>query len=460
MLELDRDTRDALFRRLGEILERHVATLRERPIAPRDYAAQTFDFATPIEPHELLERVAHELEHGQVHTGHPAYFGLFNPAPAALSIIADALVAAFNPQLATRSHAPFAVDIEDQLLRAFAGRFGFAEGEGAFTSGGAEANTTALLAALTTAFPEVSERGVRALSGDPCLYVSAEAHPTIARAARVAGLGSAAVRVIPCDARLRMKTGALREAIARDRKAGALPFMIVATAGTTSAGTIDPLDELADLAERASLWLHVDAAWGGMLALIPELAGALGPIGRADSITFDPHKALSIPMGAGMVLLRRPGVLASVFADRAGYMPRNASRDPYARSMQWSRRFIGLKLFCALAAEGWDGYAATLRGLVALADRLREGLRASGWILLNETPLPLVCFVDRDRRDGRFLDAIARAVIASGGGWISMTRLSNGERALRACVNNHRTEARDIDRLVAALDEARANVSC
>ncbi len=454
MLELDRETRDALFRRLGELLEGYVSTLRERPIAPSPRAIAEHDFATPIEPRALLEYVARELADGQVHTGHPGYFGLFNPAPAALTIVADALVAALNPQLATRSHAPFAVAIEEQLVRAVAGRFGYRESEGVFTSGGAEANTTALLAALYTAHPEVFERGVRALPGDPRVYVSSEAHPTIARAARVAGLGAAAVCVVPCDARGVIKTHALREAIGSDRKDGRVPLMIVGTAGTTSAGAIDPLAELADVAEKFSLWLHVDAAWGGLLALIPEHAVELGPIARADSITFDPHKAMSVPMGAGMYLSRRCGVLATVFADRAGYMPRDASRDPYARSMQWSRRFAGLKLFCALAAAGWEGYAVSLRKLVALADRLREGLRRDGWMVVNETPLPLVCFVDRERRDGRFLDAMARAAIADGC-WISMTRLASGEKVLRACVNNHRTEERDIDRLLAALHRAR-----
>lgn len=456
MLDLDRSTRDDLHRRLAEILEEHVATLRDRPIAPRSDPAP-FDLSAPIAPRELLERVARELAAGQVHNGHPGYFGLFNPAPAALAIVGDALVAAFNPQLATRGHAPFAVAIEEQLLASFGAKFGYAESEGTFTSGGAEANTTALLVALATTFPEVIERGVRALPGDPVLYASAEAHPTVTRAARVAGLGSRAVRVIPCDARLRLKTSALREALARDRREGALPFMIVATAGTTSAGTIDPLAELADLAEQSSMWLHVDAAWGGMLALIPELAPLLGPIARADSLTFDPHKALSVPMGAGMYLSRRLGALAATFTERAGYMPRNAARDPYARSLQWSRRFIGLKLLLPLAAAGWQGYAATLRGYCALADRLREALVASRWVVANETPLPIVCFVDRERRDGKFLDGVARSVIADGAAWISMTRLATGERVLRACVNNHRTETGDVDRLVAALDRARAS---
>jgi glutamate/tyrosine decarboxylase-like PLP-dependent enzyme len=139
-------------------------------------------------------------------------------------------------------------------------------------------------------------------------------------------------------------------------------------------------------------------------------------------------------------------------------MPRNASRDPYARSMQWSRRFTGLPLFCALAAAGFDGYARELRELCRLADHLRDGLRAAGWQIVNDTPLPLVCFVDGARRDGKFLDAVARSVIASNGGWISMTRLANGERVLRACVNNHRTEDRDIDRLIEALGAARESL--
>jgi glutamate/tyrosine decarboxylase-like PLP-dependent enzyme len=308
-------------------------------------------------------------------------------------------------------------------------------------------------------FPEVENRGIRSLAGNPTLYTSSEAHPTIARAARAAGLGREAVRVIPADARLRMKPGALRDAIARDRAVGALPFLIVATAGTTAAGTIDPLAEIARVAERERCWLHVDAAWGGLAALVPELAHALDGCARADSITFDPHKAMSVPLSAGAYLSRRRGALERAFHDRAGYMPRDASRDPYARSMIWSRRFTGLRVLLPLAALGWEGYAASLRTQVALADRLRERLRVGGWRIVNDTPLPVVCFVDDTRSDGagaRFLESVARATIESRGGWLSVVRFSHGGRALRACVNNHRTRAEDIDRLAASLDVARS----
>jgi glutamate/tyrosine decarboxylase-like PLP-dependent enzyme len=466
MLDLDRETRDALWRRFGELLETHADALRDAPIVPsREVASDPerelgldLDLASPRDPRELVDTVAAALERGIVHPDHPRYFGLFNPAPAALAVIADALVSAYNPQLATRGHAPWPVAVEERLIRALGERFGFApdEARGTFTSGGGEANATALLCALASAFPDVGERGVRSLPGDPKVYVSAEGHATIARAARMAGLGADAVRTIPADARLRMKTAALREAIGKDRANGARPFLVVATAGTTSAGTIDPIAEIATVAERERCWLHVDAAWGGLAALVPELRSAIEGVERADSITFDPHKVMSAPMGTGAYLTRRAGVLERVFADRTGYMPKDGSSDPYARSMQWSRRFLGLRVLLPLAAEGWDGYAASLGKQVALADRLRARLRASRWTVVNDTPLPVVCFVDEARADGRFLDAVAREVIASGGGWISVPRLSTGARALRACVNNHRTEDRDIDRLVAALDQARA----
>lgn len=462
ILDHDRATRDALWRRAGELIEAHISRVCDDPDAPivpeRHLPSAHGLLDAPIEPLALLERVAAALESGIVHVDHPRYFGLFNPAPAPLAVLGDALASAFNPQLATRGHAPWPVSVEESLLRELGARFGWAPEStfGAFASGGAEANATALHCALAAAFPELGEAGLRSLRGEPRAYISAEGHATIARAARLAGLGAGAVRVIPADSRQRMKTEALRDALARDRAAGAVPFLVVATAGTTASGAIDPIAEIAAVAERERCWLHVDAAWGGLAALVPELRPVLDGVARADSITFDAHKVMSAPMGTGTVLVRRPGVLERVFADPTGYMPRDGSSDPYARSMQWSRRFLGLRVLLPLAAIGWDGYAASLLRQVRLADRLRERLREDGWKIVNDTPLPIVCFVD-SRGDGsrRVLDAIARAVIASAGGWISVPRLASGESVLRACVNSHRTEERDIDQLVAALDVAR-----
>ncbi len=474
VLDLDPATHGEVWRRIAELLSTHASRIAGDPNAPivptRPHDALLAEVAAldlggsrpggPVEVRGLVEELARALEEGIVPTDHPRYFGLFNPAPADLAVVADALVSGFNAQLATCSHAPWPVAVEDRLIGALGERFGWpsAETRGAFTSGGGEANMTALVCALVATFPDTSERGVRALPGEPLVYTSAEGHATIARAARVAGLGRAAVRTIPSDAHQRMKPDALRRAIAEDRARGGLPFLIVATAGTTTSGAIDPLVEIARISEQERCWMHVDAAWGGLAALVPELRPALDGIARAHSITFDAHKILSAPIGTGTFLTRCDGVLERVFADRPGYMPRDGTRDPYARSMQWSRRFMGLRVLLPLMAIGWEGYATSLRRQVRLADRLRDALRAGAWTIVNETPLPIVCFVDGkgpSHGDGRFLEAVARAVIASAGGWISVPRFANGARALRACVNNHRTEDRDVDRLVSALEAAR-----
>jgi len=474
VLHLDDDARASTWRRLVELLEDHAQRVAcdDAPIVPSRSpdeiarAVERFDFdsVAPRDPVAALLDLARELEEGTVHTDHPRYFGLFNPAAATLGVIADALASGFNSQLATRDHAPFPVAVEERLIGELGATFGWKRDGtyGSFTSGGGEANATALHCALARAFPEVGEKGVRALAGEPRLYVSAEGHATIGRAARLAGLGSSAVRVVPADGAQRMKTSALREAIASDRARGALPFLIAATAGTTSTGAIDPLREIATLAERERCWLHVDAAWGGLAALVPELRSALDGIERADSITFDAHKVMSAPMGTGTFLTRHDEILDRAFGARTGYMPRRAKRDPYARSMAWSRRFLGARVLLPLATVGWSGYAESLRRQVRLARRLRDALEADGWRIVSDTPLPIVGFVDGRARSGgaaQSLESIARSVIASGAGWISVPRLSSGARVLRACINNHRTEEGDVDRLVLALGRARSAVA-
>lgn len=457
--------RRAALARACELIDRYAETVADRPVAPpadpetvRNYLEEV-SFDEPLAPEEAVEHLARGLDRFGVHVAHRRYFGLFNPAPATVSIAADALVAAHNPQMATWSHCPFGVEVERRLARAFAGRLGFEENqvEGAFASGGAEANHTALQVALHRAFPEVGVEGLLALAKRPTLYVSVEAHHSLHKAARVSGLGEAAVRPVPVDGGLRMRPEALRELIADDRAAGRAPFLVVATAGTTSAGVIDPLGAVAGVAAAEGLWYHVDAAWGGAAALLPELAGCLAGIERADSITIDAHKWLSVPMGAGLFLTRRPGALAATFRTRTAYMPRpvEGAPDPYAHSMQWSRRFIGAKLYLALAVAGWDGYAEALGHQVAMGERLRRQLPRRRWTVVNRTPLPIVCFVDPEL-DGRRLPMIAAWIQSKGRAWISSTRLDGRVTALRACITNAGTGPEDIDALVAELDRARA----
>ena len=230
--------------------------------------------------------------------------------------------------------------------------------------------------------------------------------------------------------------------------------MIVGTAGTTNAGIVDPLTELAAVAAREKLWLHVDAAWGGAAALVPELKPLLNGIEQADSITFDAHKWLSVPMGAGMYLTRHKDILKRTFYTPTQYMPREAAAlnvpDPHLYTMQWSRRFTGLKLFLSLLAAGWDGYEDALRHQTAMGDLLRRRLRESDWTIDNDTPLPVVCFSSAEVDPHE----IAMRVVGSGDAWISTTLL-RGKPVLRACITNYRTEPQDIEALLSALEQAR-----
>ena len=464
-------TRADLWRRLIEVIEDYLTKVDSTRVAPeldvekiRGVLAGR-DFAEPMGAVEALDFVADAMWRFQVHTGSPRYFGLFNPASATMGIAADAMVAAFNPQLAAWSHSPFAAEVERHLVRAFGQKFGYdlSVADGAFTSGGSEANHTALLTALASAFPDFGEGGLRALAAQPVFYISSQGHHSFLKAARASGLGAAAVREIPVDDDLRLDVGALADRVKRDRAEGFRPFMIVATAGTTGAGVIDPVGELAEIASREGAWFHVDAAWGGAAAFVPELRAALDGIEKADSITFDAHKWLSAPMGAGLYLTRHPEILKRTFGVATSYMPRDAAGlevvDQFTHSIQWSRRFIGLKVFMSLLVAGWDGYAEVIRHQTAMGDRLRQGLRDSGWGVVNRTPLPVVCFVDRALWEGasaEYLEAVCKSVVASGEAWLSVARIGDDDRTvLRACVTSYLTNAVDVNALIDSLNRAR-----
>jgi glutamate/tyrosine decarboxylase-like PLP-dependent enzyme len=470
---LEPPLREEVWRQLIGAIEAYAREVDAGRVAPElavdKIRAQLapFDFSTPVAPAQALDFAVQNLRRYQVHTPHARYYGLFNPAPTTMGIAADTLVAAFNPQLAAWSHSPFLVEIEHHLLRALGARFGYdpATLDGTFTSGGMEANHTAVLTALEHAFPSFGQLGLRSLPAQPVLYASTEAHHSFWKAARLCGLGTDAVRSVPVDAELGMDVRALAEQIAADRRAGLLPFLAVATFGTTNAGSLDPIEPVAEIARREGLWFHIDAAWGGAAALVPELRSRLQGSERADSITFDAHKLLSVPMGAGIYLTRHRDILDRTFRIAAAYMPREATGmdvvDPCMHSMQWSRRAIGLKVFLSLAVAGWEGYAASIRHMIAMGEHLRETLDAAGWEVVNPTPLPIACFVDRRHPAGRtaaYVDAIALSVVASGQAWISTTRLPGPTPVLRACITNYRTGPEDIRELAASLSRARERV--
>lgn len=431
------------------------------PAALRQALAERFTFADGIPLPLLADELTGMLRKGLVHVTHPRYFGLFNPSVREAAVLGDALAALYNPQLAVWSHAPVVQELERLTLATLARQLGYDPETMAahFASGGAEANLAGVLAALASRCPGAAEHGLRGLAREPRIYVSAESHHSFLKIARMCGLGTAAVREVPVTAALAMDVGALEAMLTADRDAGRHPVLIVATAGTTSAGVIDPLAEVADLAARYDTWFHCDAAWGGGAAMSPRLRPLLAGIERADSITWDAHKWLSVPMGAGMFFTRHPEAVGRAFGVASTYMPPAAStitEDPHLVTPQWSRRAIGLKVFAALAELGLPGYAALVEHQAAMGEALRDRLRDAGWMVVNETALPVVCFTHADITAGRTTaSAVRDAVYARGSAWVSAVRLAGGPPVLRACITSYQTTAEDLDVLVHELEAAR-----
>lgn len=443
--------------------------VRSLPVTPtlsrQDIAAQLarYDFAAPHALTEVAADVEQLLAHGTVHATHPRYFGLFNPTSHAAGVLADAIAALYNPQTGAWWHAPAANEIERATLAWFTRRAGWdpADTTAVFTTGGAEANLMGILLALTRRFPGYAEAGARALPGPPVFYASDQAHDSLVKIAHATGLGRSALGRIASDAHQRLDVAQLSGRIAADRAAGRAPFLVVATAGTTAAGAIDPLGAIAELCQRSGLSLHVDAAWGGTALLSDRLAPHLAGIARADSITWDAHKTLPVPMGAGMFFARGRAATGPAFEVHTAYIPdaEPGTIDLYQHSPQWSRRFIGLKVFLTLAELGASGVARMIEHQAAMADLLRTELTAAGWTLENDSPLPVVCFSHPSLATADRVTRLVADVVARGDVWLSEVRRINGRRTLRACITHADTTADDVRALVAAVQRGLAELA-
>ncbi|HEX5461272.1 MAG TPA: pyridoxal-dependent decarboxylase [Steroidobacteraceae bacterium] len=450
--------------RVEDRLTRALAAAAERvlrgPVMPdidmtelrRELAA--CDFAQPRPLEELIDWAIGRLEHGTVHMTHPRYFGLFNPPSNFPSQCADRISGAFNPQLASSGSSPAPVAIEQHVIRAFAGRAGLpADAAGHFTTSGSEANYTALVCALTHASPRFADEGVRAFDGPVAMYTSRECQPAWHKIAHQSGIGRANLRLIATDGAGRMDVRALADAVREDRRRGTVPVLISATAGTTGAGMVDPLEPCATLARENNIWYHVDAAWGGAALCSERLRGELAGIELADSVTIDAHKWLATTMGCGMFIARDPAILSEAFRVGAEFMPSSATTiDPYLNTVQWSRRFMGLRLFLSLAAAGWQGYSAHVERAGQVIEHIAARLVARGWSVANDSRLAVLCVLPPAGSPP--LRDIVRKVLASGRAWVAVAKLE-GREVVRICATHGEISLADIDELVAALEAAR-----
>ena len=342
------------------------------------------------------------------------------------------------------------------MLHYLAGRLGYPAGDffATFTTGGSEANHTAVLAALARRFPTYLTDGVGNLPQRPLVYMSALGHNSFDKIVKNTGLGLNALRKIPVDADLKLDVAALERQLQLDRAVGYAPMLLVGTAGTTGSGTIDPLSELAEVARRHSLWFHVDAAWAGGAVLSDRLRPHLAGIDLADSVTIDAHKWFSVAMGAGMFFTRHPTAVQAAFNIDASYMPSHLQTEPYVTTLQWSRRCIGLKLFLALAEQGATGLARQMEQQCDLALYLGRQLRAAGWLVVNESPVGVVNFTHPQLQTGSLTaPQLQQQLEREGDFWLSTVPLPNHDTVLRACITSQHTRANTLDALVERLEQ-------
>jgi aromatic-L-amino-acid decarboxylase len=392
--------------------------------------------------HEALDDTARILDES-IAQPRPRYFAFVGSSGLEIGTLADLLAHTYDINLAVDARA--ATLIEKQAVRWAAEFIGYPpEAGGAFTSGGTVSNTSALAAAREHALPGSRQAGLAATR--TAVYCSQEVHYSITRAIEMLGIGSSNLRAIPLDEQRRLIPEALAEAVDRDRADGVTPIAVVATAGTTLTGAIDPLDAIADVCEERDVWMHIDGAYGLPAASVrPELFRGLD---RASSVSVDAHKWLYLPKACGIVLVRRQEDLADAFAHEQGYLP-HQQHELHAVDItfEYSRPFRALKLWLAMRAHGAQAFRDSIERNLSEARLLydqigmHDDLQALGPPQLSIVPFRHVPsgVDDLNAHNQRLADALQ----ADGRVWIA-SALIDGDVWLRPCFVNFRTTEEDV----------------
>jgi aromatic-L-amino-acid decarboxylase len=407
----------------------------------------------PRGPAELLAALRQDVDTPGINPASGGHLGYIPGGGQYYAALGDYLADVFNRYAGVAYASPGAVRLEKSLVRWMADLVGYpASAAGDLTSGGSIANLMAIVAARDAA-------GLRGadLASSP-LYMSSQVHHCVDKALRIAGLGECPVRIVPVDRRYRMIPEALDAAIAADVRAGLLPWLVVASAGTTNTGAVDPLDAIADVARQHALWLHVDAAYGGFFLLTHHGRRILDAIGRSDSLVMDPHKGLFLPYGSGAVLVRDGASLAKAHYYDASYMQdaRAAGQElsPADLSPELSRPFRGLRMWLPLMLCGLAPFRAALDEKLLLARYFHHKLSAMrGWELGPEPDLSVVTY--RYRPEQGDADEFNRRLLAAihddGRIFVSST-VTDGHFVLRLAVLHFRTHREQVDLLLELLD--------
>ena len=447
---------------VAERVAEHVASLADQPASyESDGRAEARALAEPDAPargadlDSLLDLIFDRAVRTSFNTAGPGYLAYIPGGGLFPSALADLIANAVNRYVGVWVAAPALVQLELNVVRWFCAAMGYGAGSGGvLTSGGSLSNLTAIVTARRERLPEDFRTGV--------IYTSTQTHHSVRKSAVLAGFPESAVREVAVDERQEMRVDDLRARIAEDRRVGLEPFLVVGSAGTTNTGAVDPLHELADLARDEGLWFHVDGAYGAFFMLTERGRAAMKGIGRADSITLDPHKGLFLPYGTGCLLVRDEATLRRAHATFADYMPVMQHDADFVDfcdlSPELSRDFRGLRVWLPIKLFGLDAFRDALDEKLDLARWAANEIRRLPDVeIVCEPRLSLLAFrVVADGADEEAQDAMNRDLMqrinARQNVYLTGT-VVNGRFAIRICVLSFRTHA---DRMELCLEDLRA----
>ena len=462
------------FRRFGHELVDWIADYFERveelpvlaAIEPGELKKQLPD--APPKQGEPMDRILSDLDRlivpALTHWSHPSFFAYFATSTSAPGIFGELLAAAFDNKAMLWRTSPASTELEEVTLDWLRQMMGLDPRMiGIIYDTASVSSMHAIAAAREGVEQRIREEGMSGRTDLPLLrvYVSEQAHSSIEKAVITLGLGQRGMRKIPTDKDFRMDTKALAKAIAEDKRDGYLPFCIVATVGTTSTSSIDPVKEIIPIGEEHAMWLHVDAAYAGSAAIVPELQHILDGCHRADSIVVNPHKWLFTPFDLSVLYCRHMDLLRRAFSLVPEYLrtpEQEKVRSGSDYGIQLGRRFRALKLWMVIRYFGHEGLAARIREHCRLARVFASWIdESSDWELLAPVPLGLVCFRARPEGfDAAGLDALNEAIMhgvnASGRALLSHTRL-NDKLTLRLSIGNIRTTEKHVRQVWDLLNE-------
>lgn len=419
--------------------------------------------AAPPQQPESMEQIWADFEKillpGITHWNHPGFFAYFGITGSGPGILGELLSAALNVNAMLWRTSPAATELEEVALDWLRQMLGLPEGLDAVIMDTASVSSMVAIAAARQALAlDIRTMGMAGRADLPRLrlYISDQTHSSVEKGAITLGIGQENVVKIPSDAEFRMRPEALQEAVEADLAAGYRPFFVCATVGTTSTTSIDPIPQVADIAQEYGLWFHVDGAYGGTAAIVPEMRHVLNGAERADSIVVNPHKWLFTPIDCSAFYTRRPDVLKQAFSLLPEYL-RSAETDAQVvkdymdYGVQLGRRFRALKLWMVMRYFGQDGLTARIREHIRLAGQFAQWVDDSpAFERLAPTPLSTVCFrahppgIDNEETLNQLNEELLNAVNATGEIFISHTKL-NGQYTLRLAIGNIRSAEQHVE---------------